>query len=104
MASTATVVSVFAGLVALLAAYAYFFGISPAVKRQMEEKALKTMGENKASYLVKDQVNKLPASDQKDVKEVKKGLGNLAGGSLQNPVGKFAGDTADEATRPLTGR
>ena len=51
-----------------------------------------------------DQVNKLPASDQKDVKEVKKGLGNLAGGSLQNPVGKFAGDTADEATRPLTGR
>ena len=53
MTSTAMVVSVLAGLVALLAAYAYFFGISPAVKRQMEEKALKTMGENKASYLVK---------------------------------------------------
>ncbi|KAF7367330.1 hypothetical protein MSAN_00795200 [Mycena sanguinolenta] len=45
--------SVIAGAFALLAAYIYFFGIPPAIKRDLEEKALKTMGENKASYLVK---------------------------------------------------
>lgn len=32
----------------------------------MEEKALETMGENKASYMMKDAINKhVPASDQK---------------------------------------
>lgn len=54
----------------------------------MEEKALETMGENKASYMMKDTISKVPASDQEDVKELKKGLGNAAGGALQNPLGK----------------
>lgn len=49
----------------------------------MEEKALETMGENKASYMMKDAVGKIPASDQEDVKELQKGLGNTLGGSLQ---------------------
>jgi hypothetical protein len=47
------------------------------------------MGENKASYLTKSYVEKIPASDQKDVRELKKGVGNAAGGALQNPLGGF---------------
>lgn len=47
------------------------------------------MGENKASYLTKSYVDQIPASDQKDVREVKKGVGNLAGGAMQNPLGQF---------------
>jgi hypothetical protein len=46
----------------------------------------------------------MPASDQEDVKNLKKGLGNIAGDSVNNPLGKFAGDTGDDATRPFTGR
>jgi len=34
------------------------------MKRQMEEKALETMGENKASYMMKDAIGQMPASDQ----------------------------------------
>lgn len=40
------------------------FGIPPQLKRQMEEKALETMGENKASYMMKDAIGRVPASDQ----------------------------------------
>ena len=47
------------------------------------------MGENKASYLTKSYVEKIPASDQKDVHELKTGVGNAAGGALQNPLGGF---------------
>ena len=47
------------------------------------------MGENKASYLTKSYVDKIPASDQKEVGELKKGVGNAAGGALQNPLGGF---------------
>lgn len=53
----------------------------------MEEKALNTMGENKASYLTKSYVEKIPTSEQKDVNELKTGVGNAAGGALQNPLG-----------------
>ncbi|KAF8213646.1 hypothetical protein K438DRAFT_1927790 [Mycena galopus ATCC 62051] len=96
--------SVFVGALALLAAYVFFFGIPPALKRDLEERALKTMGENKASYLVKDQINKIPANDQKEVQEARQGVANLVGGTLQNPLGKHAGNTADELTSPFTGR
>jgi hypothetical protein len=65
------------------------FGIPPQLKRDLENKALETMGENKASYLTKSYVEKIPASDQKDVRELKKGVGNAAGGALQNPLGGF---------------
>lgn len=51
-----------------------------------------------------DQISKLPASDQEDVKQLKKGLGNALGGALKNPLGDKAGDTADDATKPFTGR
>ncbi|KAK3625629.1 hypothetical protein LTR56_015398 [Elasticomyces elasticus] len=89
---------------ALVAGYITFFGIPPQLKRQMEEKALETMGENKASYMMKDAIGKVPASDQQEIKDVQKGLGNLGGGALQNPLGKFAGNTADDATKGFTGR
>jgi len=45
--------TILAGVVTLLAVAIYFFGIPPELKRKMERAALKTMGENKASYLVK---------------------------------------------------
>ncbi|KAJ7275548.1 hypothetical protein B0H12DRAFT_266194 [Mycena haematopus] len=93
-----------AGAVALLAAYIYFFGIPPALKRDLEERALKTMGENKASSLVKDQISKIPASDQKDVQEARQGVANLVGGTLQNPLGKETGNVTDGLTSPFTGR
>ncbi|GAB7332478.1 hypothetical protein MBLNU13_g04275t2 [Cladosporium sp. NU13] len=91
-------------LLAVVAGGVYLFGIPPWLKRELEEKALDTLGENKASYLAKSYVEKIPASDQKDVKELKTGVGNAAGGALQNPLGKFAGNTADDLTKPLTGR
>lgn len=50
---TSTTVLVFAGIIALIAAYFYFFGIDPETKRALERKALKTMGENKMSYMAK---------------------------------------------------
>ncbi|CAD0098240.1 unnamed protein product [Aureobasidium mustum] len=96
--------SVLAAVVALMLGAVYLFGIPPQLKRAMEDKALETMGENKASYMVKDQINNLPASDQKDVNEIKSGVGNLAGGALQNPLGKQAGEAGDTLTSPLTGR
>jgi hypothetical protein len=49
----ATFFTVLAGIVALLALAVYFFGIPPELKRKMEKAALKTMGENKASYMLK---------------------------------------------------
>jgi len=94
----------FAGLIALISLAIYFFGIPPELKRKMEKAALKTMGENKASYIMKDQISKIPASDQKDVTDLKKGLGNFAGGAMQNPIGEKGGDLADDLTSPFTGR
>lgn len=46
----------------------------------------------------------MPASDQEDVKNIRDGVGNLAGGSLNNPLGKMAGDAGDDITSPFTGR
>ncbi|PSK60552.1 hypothetical protein C1H76_4446 [Elsinoe australis] len=104
MPSTTTFFTALAGVLALAALYVYLFGIPPQWKRAMEDKALETMGENKASYMMKNQINKVPASDQQDVKELKKGISNLAGGALQNPLGKETGNVADRLTSPLTGR
>lgn len=53
MPSAAAIFTVFAGIVALIAGAIYVFGIPPEIKHKMEEKALETMGENKASYLMK---------------------------------------------------
>lgn len=39
-----------------------------------------------------------------DVKDLKSTLSNTAGGALQNPLGKMAGNTADDATSDFTGR
>jgi TRAP-type uncharacterized transport system fused permease subunit len=51
--NTAIAFTVVAGTLALIAAYVYFFGIPPEMKRKMEKQALETMGENKASYVMK---------------------------------------------------
>jgi len=51
---TATqIFTIFAGILALVGAYFYFFGIDPETKRELERKALQTMGENKMSYMAK---------------------------------------------------
>jgi hypothetical protein len=91
-------------IIGAIAVAIYFFGIPPELKRKMERAALKTMGENKLSYMAKDQLEKIPASDQENVKDVKKGLGNIVGGGTKNPLGDQAGETADDLTKPFTGR
>lgn len=53
MPTASTVLMALAGVIALFAAAIYVFGIPPEIKRQLQIKALKVMGENKASYLVK---------------------------------------------------
>lgn len=45
--------TILGGAIALAGLYLYLFGISPELKRKMERQALKTMGENKMSYLAK---------------------------------------------------
>ncbi|KAF7189346.1 hypothetical protein HII31_09324 [Pseudocercospora fuligena] len=96
--------STIVALVAIFAAYIYIFGLPPELKRELEKKALRTMGENKASYMMQEQIKKVPDSDQQDVKDLKKGLGNLGGGALKNPLGEAVGEAGDEGTRPMTGR
>jgi hypothetical protein len=51
-----------------------------------------------------DQISKFPASDQENVKQLKKGLGDTVGGVLNNPLGETGGEAADNLTSPLTGR
>jgi len=104
MPTAASIATVFAGIIALISVAVYFFGIPPELKRAMEKKALQTMGENKASYLMKDQISKMPESDQQNVEDAKKGLGNVLGGSLQNPLGEKTGDLGDDLTKDFTGR
>jgi hypothetical protein len=48
-----TVLTVLAGIVAVVALGVYLFGIPPETKRKLEKQALKTMGENKLSYMAK---------------------------------------------------
>jgi len=57
--AASTYLSVLAAVVALIVGAVYLFGVPPQWKRAMEEKALETMGENKASYLVKGMHNSL---------------------------------------------
>jgi hypothetical protein len=47
------VFTVLAGIVGVVALAIYLFGIPPELKRKMERQALKTMGENKMSYMAK---------------------------------------------------
>ncbi|KAF2442051.1 hypothetical protein P171DRAFT_364572 [Karstenula rhodostoma CBS 690.94] len=96
--------TILAGIVGVFALAVYLFGIPPEVKRKLERSALKTMGENKLSYMAKDQISKIPASDQENVKDLKKGLGNAVGGLASNPLGEATGEAADNLTSPLTGR
>jgi hypothetical protein len=46
----------------------------------------------------------MPASDQEDIKNLKKTLGGVAGGVTNNPLGEQAGEATDRLTSPLTGR
>ncbi|KAM3419610.1 hypothetical protein BST61_g2948 [Cercospora zeina] len=91
-------------LTAIFAAYIYLVGLPPALKRDLERKALRTMGENKASYLFRTQLEKAPDGPPGVGGDVKKGLGNLGGGALKNPLGEAVGETGDEATSGVTGR
>lgn len=55
--TTAKVLTVLAGIIGVLSLAVYLFGIPPELKRKMERQALKTMGENKMSYMAKGQSN-----------------------------------------------
>ncbi|KAF1932418.1 uncharacterized protein M421DRAFT_291441 [Didymella exigua CBS 183.55] len=93
-----------AGVIAAIGLALFLFGIPPELKRKMERAALKTMGENKLSYLAKGQIDKIPTSNQTDPLQLKKGVSNFAGGASQNPLGEAAGEAADSLTSPFTGR
>lgn len=51
--TAAKLLTIFAGFVGVVALAVYVFGIPPEVKRKLERQALKTMGENKMSYMAK---------------------------------------------------
>jgi len=104
MASFLSILTGFLAFAALAGIVVYIFGIPPEIKRKMERAALKTMGENKTSYMLQSQISKIPDSDQRDIKDLKKGLGNALGGATKNPVGEEAGELADTLTSPFTGR
>lgn len=53
MPTTSAILTGLAGVLAVLGLAVYLFGIPPEMKRKMEKAALKTMGENKASYMMK---------------------------------------------------
>ncbi|OSS50812.1 hypothetical protein B5807_04116 [Epicoccum nigrum] len=102
--AASTFFTALAGVVAVIGLAIALFGIPPELKRKLERSALKTMGENKLSYMAKDQINKIPTSDKTDPLQLKKGVSNLAGGASQNPLGEATGEAADRLTSPLTGR
>lgn len=39
--------------------------------------------------MMKSSIAKVPESDQKELDEAKESVGNLAGGTMQNPLGEF---------------
>lgn len=51
--TAATFFTALAGVVAVISLAVFLFGIPPKLKRKMERTALKTMGENKLSYVAK---------------------------------------------------
>lgn len=55
--------TVLAGITACAGLYLYFIGIDPETKRALERKALRTMGENKLSYMAKGTYHPLPSPE-----------------------------------------
>lgn len=51
--SAASFFTALAGIVTVIALAIFLFGIPPELKRKLERSALKTMGENKLSYVAK---------------------------------------------------
>lgn len=51
--TAATFFTGLAGLIAVVGLAIFLFGIPPELKRKLERSALKTMGENKLSYMAK---------------------------------------------------
>ncbi|TID16429.1 hypothetical protein E6O75_ATG11547 [Venturia nashicola] len=83
MPTTSAMLTGLAGVLAILGLAVYLFGIPPEMKHQ---------------------ISKIPASDQKEVKELKNNLGDVGGGVMQNPIGEEGGELADKLTSPFTGR
>jgi hypothetical protein len=61
MTSFTSILTGLAITIGILAVAVYFFGIPPEMKRKMENAALKTMGENKASYMLKGTCSPSPS-------------------------------------------
>lgn len=60
--SASTFFTVLAAIVGALALGVYLFGIPPELKRKLERSALKTLGENKLSYMAKGELDSSPVS------------------------------------------
>ncbi|KAI9834759.1 MAG: hypothetical protein M1819_002845 [Sarea resinae] len=110
MVTNTTIASVVAAIIAVAIAAAYISGAADPIidriaklyfkgKAKAEEKALETMGENKASYYFKGQLQENKISDDKKVNEIQSGLAEGVGGGLNNPLGKEAGNVGDQLFR-----
>jgi hypothetical protein len=58
--AAATYLSVLGACMALMAGAVFLFGVPSRWKRTIEDKALETMGENKASYALKSEAARHP--------------------------------------------
>lgn len=56
--AVAHLLTILAGIIGVLVLAVYLFGIPPELKRKLERQALKTMGENKMSYIAKGNVHR----------------------------------------------
>ncbi|KZF26018.1 hypothetical protein L228DRAFT_242408 [Xylona heveae TC161] len=110
MADKTVTTSIVVAVIAVIIAVAYFSGAAdPLIKRLMkfyfkgkakaEEKALETMGENKASYFVKGNIKDAKITDDKNVNELQGGIAEGVGGGVNNPLGKNLGEGLDKVVR-----
>ncbi|KAK3709273.1 hypothetical protein LTR37_011011 [Vermiconidia calcicola] len=84
-------------IIGAVTAYIFFFGIPPELKKRLQDEAFEQLGENAASNMMKQALDKVPEGDQKELKQARD---KLLGGK-NNPLGKFANNAGDDATKDL---
>jgi hypothetical protein len=57
-----------------------------------------------ANMLHLGQIEKLPTTDQRDLRKLKREVGNATDNLTKNPLGKQAGESLDGLTRDFSGR
>lgn len=78
-------------------------GVPKDVKRSLGERAVETMGENKASDFVKDAINQLPEDNRLHAKENKSGDSRLPATELKGEDKRSPANELKSKTHELTG-